>query len=157
MVGSGSLSLLKVECDKIRAAPCEGCLRTLVEGIKTFIVRPGVKILKTSFPVRPLRSNENVRKFCFLEFHERWNTNKETYFGISYLSISCLKMLETSVLGLGKDLGLLLILGCAMTNSAYVSRYNFNLIPYRFKKVCDRFSAYTTCMVGTEHLSKDNL
>ena len=57
MVGSGSLSLLKVECDKIRAAPCEGCLRTLIEGIKTFIVHPGVKILKTSFPVRPLRSS----------------------------------------------------------------------------------------------------
>ncbi|KAF2561994.1 hypothetical protein F2Q70_00016880 [Brassica cretica] len=44
--------------------------------------------------------------------------------------------------------------GCD-TNSAYVSRYSFNLIPYRFK-VRDRFSAYTTCMVGTEHLSKDN-
>ncbi|KAL0899083.1 hypothetical protein Bca101_083044 [Brassica carinata] len=46
-------------------------------------------------------------------------------------------------------------LGCAMTNSAYVSRYSFNLIPYRFK-VRDTFSAYTTCMVGIEHLSKDN-
>ena len=98
---------------------------------------------------------ENVRKFCFLEFHERWNTNEETYFGISYLSISCLEMLETSVMGLGHDLGLFLVLGCAMTNSAYVSYYSFSLIPYRFK-VRDMFSAYTTCMVGTEHLSKEN-
>ena len=64
-------------------------------------------------------------------------------------------MLETSVLGLGQDLGLLVVLGGAMTNSAYVSRYSFNLIPYQFK-VRDWFSAYMTCMVGTEHLSKDN-
>ena len=69
--------------------------------------------------------------------------------------ISCLEMLETSVLGLGQDLGLLLVLEGAMTNSTYVSRFSFILIPYRFK-VRDRFSAYTTCMVGTEHLSKDN-
>ncbi|KAF3546672.1 hypothetical protein DY000_02007893 [Brassica cretica] len=99
--------------------------------------------------------DENVRKFCFSEFQEHWNTSEETYFGISYLLISCLEMLETSALGLGQDLGLLLVLGGAMTNSAYVSRYSFNLIPSRFK-VRDRFSAYTTCMVGTEHLSKDN-
>ncbi|WZZ87112.1 hypothetical protein YC2023_115691 [Brassica napus] len=77
--------------------------------------------------------------------HEHWNTSEETYFGISYLLISCLEMLETSALGLGQDLGLLLVLGGVMTNSAYVSRYSFNLIPYRFK-VRDRFSAYTTCM-----------
>ncbi|KAF3599131.1 hypothetical protein F2Q69_00034619 [Brassica cretica] len=38
----------------------------------------------------------------------------------------------------GQDLGLLLVLGGAMTNSAYVSRYSFNLIPYRFK-VRDRY------------------
>ncbi|KAL0834875.1 hypothetical protein Bca101_086764 [Brassica carinata] len=43
-----------------------------------------------------------------------------------------------------------------MTNSTYVSRFSFILIPYRFK-VRDRFSAYTTCMVGTEHLSKDKI
>ena len=64
-------------------------------------------------------------------------------------------MLETSVLGLGQDLGLLLDLGGAMTNSSYVSRYIFNLIPYRFI-VRDRFSAYTTRLVGIEHLSKEN-
>nr|VDD44638.1 unnamed protein product [Brassica oleracea] len=109
----------------IGAAPYEGCLRTLVEGIKPFVVRLGVKMLTICFPMRHLRF--------------------KTYFGISYLLISCLEMLETSVLGLGQDLGLLLVLGGAMTNSAYVSRYSFNLIPYRFK-VRDRFSAYTTCM-----------
>ncbi|KAF3592791.1 hypothetical protein DY000_02021347 [Brassica cretica] len=54
-----------------------------------------------------------------------------------------------------KDLGLLLVLGGAMTNSTYVSRYSFDLIPYRFK-VRDRFSAYMTCLVGIEQLSKDN-
>ncbi|WZY72260.1 hypothetical protein YC2023_004500 [Brassica napus] len=63
-------------------------------------------------------------------------------------------MLETSALGLGQDLGLLLVLEGAMTNSTYVSRFSFILIPYRFK-VRDRFSAYTTCMVGIEHLSGD--
>ncbi|KAF3522114.1 hypothetical protein F2Q69_00047402 [Brassica cretica] len=46
---SGLLVLLRVECDKIGAAPCEGCLRTLVEGIKPFLVCPGVEILKTCF------------------------------------------------------------------------------------------------------------
>ncbi|WZZ33706.1 hypothetical protein YC2023_017107 [Brassica napus] len=65
-------------------------------------------------------------------------------------------MIETSALGLGQDLGLLLVLGGAMTNLAYVSRYSFNLIPYRFK-VRDRFSAYTTsllplCRVYESHL-----
>ncbi|WZZ27197.1 hypothetical protein YC2023_010598 [Brassica napus] len=64
-------------------------------------------------------------------------------------------MLKTSVLGLGQDLGLVMVLGWAMTNSAYVPRCSFNMIPYRFK-VRDRFSVYTTCMVGTEHLSEDN-
>ncbi|WZZ70982.1 hypothetical protein YC2023_082352 [Brassica napus] len=37
MVGSCLFTLLKVECDKIGAAPCEGFLRTLVEGIKPFV------------------------------------------------------------------------------------------------------------------------
>ncbi|KAF3586586.1 hypothetical protein F2Q69_00027756 [Brassica cretica] len=43
--------------------------------------------------------------------------------------ISCLEMLDTSVLGLRQDLGLL----GAMTNSTYVSHFSFILIPYRFK------------------------
>ena len=62
--------------------------------------------------------------------------------------ISCLEILGTSVLGLGHDLGLLLVLEGAVTNSTYVSRFSFILIPYRFK-VRDWLSAYTTCMVGT--------
>ena len=57
MVGSGMFNLLKVECDKIGAAPCEGCLRTLVEGIKSCVVCPGVEILTTYFPITPLRSS----------------------------------------------------------------------------------------------------
>ena len=44
-------------CDKIGAAPYDGCLRTLVEGIKPFVVRLGVKVLMTSFPVGPLWSS----------------------------------------------------------------------------------------------------
>uniref|UniRef100_A0A0D3D3N8 Uncharacterized protein n=1 Tax=Brassica oleracea var. oleracea TaxID=109376 RepID=A0A0D3D3N8_BRAOL len=42
-VVSGLLALLKVERDKFGAAPYDGCLRTLVEGIKPFVVRLGVK------------------------------------------------------------------------------------------------------------------
>ena len=57
MLGSGLFTILKVECDKIRAAPCEGYLRTFVRGIKPFVVRPRVEILTTCFPVRPLRSS----------------------------------------------------------------------------------------------------
>ena len=55
-VKSGLLALLKVERDKIGAAPYDGCIRTLVEGIKPFVVRLGVKVLMTCFPARPLRS-----------------------------------------------------------------------------------------------------
>ncbi|CAN6827737.1 unnamed protein product [Brassica oleracea var. botrytis] len=123
-VVSGLLALLKVERDKIGVAPYDSCLRTLVEGIKPFVVRLGVKVCMTSFPARPLRSD----KF--------WDL-------VSRFLILCLEMLETSALGLGQDLGLLLVLDGAMTNSTYVSRFSFILIPYRFK-VRDRFSAYTT-------------
>ncbi|CAG7875768.1 unnamed protein product [Brassica rapa] len=49
-------------------------------------------------------------------------------------------MLKTSALGLGQDLGLLLVLEGAMTNSTYISRFSFILIPYRFK-VRDRYFA----------------
>ncbi|WZZ69908.1 hypothetical protein YC2023_081278 [Brassica napus] len=157
--------------EKIGAAPYDGCLRTLVEGIKPFVVRLGVKVLMTCFPARPLRSSFYVAVFrrvaadgilygcrrkttsCHLTL-EYWQRDK-FWDLVSRFLILCLEMLETSVLGLGQDLGLLLVLEGAMTNSTYVSRFNFILIPYRFK-VRDRFSAYTTCMVGTEHLSKDN-
>ncbi|KAF2566932.1 hypothetical protein F2Q68_00025467 [Brassica cretica] len=69
--------------------------------------------------------------------------------------ILCLEMLETSVLGLGQDLGLITALGGAMTTLNYVSRIVFDLIPSRFK-VRDMFSVYVTCMVGIEHLFEDN-
>ena len=90
----------------------------------------------------------------FLKILEYWQRDK-FWDLVSGCLIPCLEMLETSALGLGQDLGLLLVLEGAMTNSTYVSRFSFILILYRFK-VRDRFSAYTTCMVGTEHLSKDN-
>ncbi|KAF2590652.1 hypothetical protein F2Q70_00038764 [Brassica cretica] len=52
---------------------------------------------------------------------------------------------EEAMLSAWQDLGLLLVLAGAMTNSTYVSRYSFDLIPYRFK-VHNRFSAYMTCL-----------
>ena len=51
--------------------------------------------------------------------------------------IPCLEMSKTSVMGLGQDLALVLVFGCAMTNSVYVSCFSFNLTSYRFK-FCDR-------------------
>ena len=56
-VVSGLFALLRVERDKIGAAPNDGYLRTLVEGIKPFVVRFGVKVLMTYFPARSLRSS----------------------------------------------------------------------------------------------------
>ncbi|WZZ86777.1 hypothetical protein YC2023_115356 [Brassica napus] len=56
-VVSSILALLKVERYKIGAAPYDGCLHTLVEGIKSFVVRLGFKVCMTSFSARPLRSS----------------------------------------------------------------------------------------------------
>lgn len=89
----------------------------------------------------------------FLKTLEYWQRDK-FWDLVSGCLILCLEMLETSALGLGQDLGLLLVLEGAMTNSTYVSRFSFILIPYRFK-VRDRFSAYTTCLIRIEHLSGD--
>ncbi|KAL0678100.1 hypothetical protein Bca4012_006081 [Brassica carinata] len=63
-------------------------------------------------------------------------------------------MLETSVLGLGQDLGLITALGGAMTTLAYVSRIVFDLIPSRFK-VRDMFLAYVTCMDVFTQIARD--
>ncbi|KAF3525100.1 hypothetical protein F2Q69_00046220 [Brassica cretica] len=142
-VVSGLLALLKVERDKIGAAPYDGCLRTLVEGMIPFVVRLGVKVRMTSFPARPLRSGfyvEVVRRVAadvcklagFLKTLEYWQKDK-FWDLVSRFLILCLEMLETSALGLGQDLGLLQVLEGAMTNSTYVSRFSFILIPYRFK------------------------
>ena len=80
------------------------------------------------------------RSLNFMGFLRMLNMSIEACFRISYLLISYLEMLKTSVLGLGQGIGLLLVLGGAMTNSTYVSHCSFNLILYRFK-VHDRFSA----------------
>ncbi|KAF2558413.1 hypothetical protein F2Q68_00015162 [Brassica cretica] len=68
----------------------------------------------------------------FLKTLEYWQRDK-FWDLVSRFLILCLEMLETSALGLGQDLGLLLVLEGAMTNSTYVSRFSFILIPYRFK------------------------
>ncbi|KAF2573461.1 hypothetical protein F2Q70_00003701 [Brassica cretica] len=98
---------------------------------------------------------EEVCKLAgFLKTLEYWPRDK-FWDLVSGCLILCLEMLETSVLGLGQDLGLITALGGAMTTSTYVSRIVFDLIPSRFK-VRDMFSAYVTCMVGIEHLFEDN-
>ncbi|KAF3556746.1 hypothetical protein F2Q69_00014655 [Brassica cretica] len=81
----------------------------------------------------PVRSQLRVCKLAgFLKTLEYWQRDK-FWDLVSRFLILCLEMLETSALGLGQDLGLLLVLEGAMTNSTYVSRFSFILIPYRFK------------------------
>ncbi|KAF2612571.1 hypothetical protein F2Q70_00011653 [Brassica cretica] len=82
--------------DKIGAAPYYGCLRTVVEGIKPFIVRLGVKF-------------SAVCKLAgFLKTLEYWQRDK-FWDLVSRFLILCLEMLEISALGLGQDLGSQLI------------------------------------------------
>ncbi|KAF3523088.1 hypothetical protein F2Q69_00048240 [Brassica cretica] len=90
----------------------------------------------------------------FLKTLEYWPRDK-FWDLVSGCLILCLEMLDTIVLCLGQDLGLITALGGTMTTSTYVSRIIFDLITSRFK-VCDMFSAYVTCMVGIEHLFGDN-
>ncbi|KAF3557671.1 hypothetical protein F2Q69_00012702 [Brassica cretica] len=90
----------------------------------------------------------------FLKTLEYWSRDKFWDLVSGCLKL-CLEMLETSVLGLGQDLGLITALGSAMTTSTYVSHIVFYLIPSHFK-VLDMFPAYVTCMVGIEHLFEDN-
>uniref|UniRef100_A0A0D3E918 Uncharacterized protein n=1 Tax=Brassica oleracea var. oleracea TaxID=109376 RepID=A0A0D3E918_BRAOL len=119
-VASGLLALLNVERDKIGAAPYDGCLCTLVTGVKPFVVRLGVKF-------------SAVCKLAgFLKTLEYWQRDK-FWDLVSKFLILCLEMLEISALGLGQELGLLLVLEGVMTNSTYVSHFSFILIPYRFK------------------------
>ncbi|KAF3571041.1 hypothetical protein F2Q69_00059970 [Brassica cretica] len=63
----------------------------------------------------------------FLKSLEYWPREKFWNL-VSGCLILCLEMLETSVLGLGQDLGLITALGGAMTTSTYVSRIVFDLI-----------------------------
>ncbi|WZZ50402.1 hypothetical protein YC2023_050509 [Brassica napus] len=169
--------LVHVQRDKIGAAPYDGCLRTLVEGIKPFVVRLGVKVCMTSFPARPLRygfyvdvirrvaadgilygcrRNTTMCKLAgFLKMLEYWQIDK-FWDLVSRFLILCLEMLETSALGLGQDIGLLLVLEGAMTNSTYVSRFSFILIPHRFN-VRDRFSAYTISLLSLCRMYESHL
>ncbi|KAF2578871.1 hypothetical protein F2Q68_00005316 [Brassica cretica] len=89
----------------------------------------------------------------FLKTLEYWPGDKFWDLVSGWL-ILCLEMLETSVLGLGQDLGLITALGGAMTTSTYVSRIVFDLIPSRFK-VRKMFSAYVTCMDVFTQRAKD--
>ncbi|KAF3535067.1 hypothetical protein F2Q69_00022632 [Brassica cretica] len=114
----------------------------------SFILIPYRFKVRDSFPARPLRSGfyvEVIRRVAadgilyglcklagFLKTLEYWQRDK-FWDLVSRFLILCLEMLETSALGLGQDLGLLLVLEGAMTNSTYVSRFSFILIPYRFK------------------------
>ncbi|WZZ58342.1 hypothetical protein YC2023_058449 [Brassica napus] len=120
----------------------------------------------TSFPARPLRSGfyvEVIRRVAadvyklagFLKTLEYWQRDK-FWDLVSRFLILCLEMLETSALGLGQDLGLLLVLEGAMTNSTYVSHFSFILIPYRFK-VRDRFSAYTISLLSLCRMYESHL
>ena len=63
----------------------------------------------------------------FLKTLEYWQRDK-FWDLVSGCLILCLEMLETSALGLGQDLGLLLVLEGTMTNSTYVSRFSFILL-----------------------------
>ncbi|WZZ25645.1 hypothetical protein YC2023_009046 [Brassica napus] len=120
-VVSGLLALLKVERDKIGAAPYDGCLRTLAEGIKPFVVRLGVKrlsgvLLPMAFymgvegRLRVVIScyiHDLFREFSavcklagFMKTLEYWQRDK-FWDLVSRFLILCLEMLETSALGLG--------------------------------------------------------
>ncbi|WZY72334.1 LOW QUALITY PROTEIN: hypothetical protein YC2023_004574 [Brassica napus] len=87
----------------------------------------------------------------FLKTFEYWQRDK-FWDLVSGCLILCLEMLETSALGLGQDLGLLL--DCALTGRLSFFLLRFLPDSYRFK-VRDRFSAYTTCLIRIEHLSGD--
>ncbi|CAN7042725.1 unnamed protein product, partial [Brassica rapa subsp. trilocularis] len=75
--------------------------------------------------------------------------------GSFVIFISCLEMFETRALGLGQDLGLLLVKVCAVTSRLSFFLLRFLPDSYRFK-VCDMFSAYMTCMVRIEHFLRIN-
>ncbi|KAL0683821.1 hypothetical protein Bca4012_050669 [Brassica carinata] len=95
-------------------------------GIKPLVVRLGVKVLMTCFPVRPLRSSFYVEVIRLVASNgilygcRRKNTmcklagffktlkylQRDKFWDlVSRFLILCLEMLETSVLGLGQDLG----------------------------------------------------
>ncbi|KAF3571826.1 hypothetical protein F2Q69_00059263 [Brassica cretica] len=101
----------------------------------TFVlsIRSSREIKPKKLDTEPVRSQLRVCKLVgFLKTLEYWQRDK-FWDLVSRFLILCLEMLETSALGLGQDLGLLLVVESAMTNSTYVSHFSFILIPYRFK------------------------
>ncbi|KAF2538390.1 hypothetical protein F2Q68_00021223 [Brassica cretica] len=115
----------------------------------------GLCVVRLPYLSLSLADLDTVRKLAgFLKTLEYWPRDK-FWDLVSGCLILCLEMLETSVLGLGQDLGLITALGGAMATLTYVPRIVFNLIPSRFK-VRDMFLAYVACMVGIENLFEDN-
>uniref|UniRef100_A0A0D3E9Z2 Uncharacterized protein n=1 Tax=Brassica oleracea var. oleracea TaxID=109376 RepID=A0A0D3E9Z2_BRAOL len=120
----------------------KGCLRTSFEDQAECSSRVNQEI---ELLVRVRLFSAVCKLAGFLKTLEYWPIDK-FWDLVSGFLILCLKMLETSVLGLGQDLGLITALGGAMTTSTYVSRIVFDLIPSRFE-VCDMFSAYVTSLL----------
>ncbi|KAF2617584.1 hypothetical protein F2Q68_00039639 [Brassica cretica] len=119
------------------------CMKVVLSFIAKDVVAKGLnhdtfvlsirEIKPKKLDTEPVRSQLRVCKLAgFLKTLEYWQRDK-FWDLVSRFLILCLEMLETSALGLGQDLGLLLVLEGAMTNSTYVSRFSFILIPYRFK------------------------
>ncbi|WZZ77848.1 hypothetical protein YC2023_098420 [Brassica napus] len=124
-----------------------------------FVVRLGVKVLMTSFPVGPLRSSFYVAVI-------RRVAADGILYGCRGKTTSSLCKLA----GFSEDVRILAkrqILGsrirvfdtmprddCAVTGRLSFFLLRFLPDSYRFK-VRDRFSAYTTCLIRIEHLSGD--
>ncbi|KAF3548048.1 hypothetical protein DY000_02009819 [Brassica cretica] len=112
------------------------------EMVELMYTLPGVILEQMGHDTPPMHvtNDQQVRNLIellcklagFLKTLEYWQRDK-FWDLVSRFFILCLEMLKTSVLGLGQDLGLLLVLEGAMTNSTYVSRFSFILILYRFK------------------------
>ncbi|KAF2542607.1 hypothetical protein F2Q68_00031696 [Brassica cretica] len=100
--------------------------------VKSSCLIPSIRSSTTSSSVLCFDLKGVCKLAGFLKTLEYWQRDK-FWDLVSRFLILCLEMLETSALGLGQDLGLLLVLEGAMTNSTYVSRFSFILIPYRFK------------------------
>uniref|UniRef100_A0A0D3CGD0 Uncharacterized protein n=1 Tax=Brassica oleracea var. oleracea TaxID=109376 RepID=A0A0D3CGD0_BRAOL len=129
----------------------KGCLRTPFEDQAERSSRVNQEIellvrvrLRLSGMLLPMAFYMVCKLAGFLKTFEYWPRD-EFWDLVSGCLILCLEMLETFMLGLGQDLGLITALGGAMTASTYVSCSVFDLISSRFK-VRNMFSAYVTCM-----------
>ncbi|KAF3544539.1 hypothetical protein DY000_02008006 [Brassica cretica] len=154
-----------MERDKIGAAPYDGSLRTLVEGITPFVVRFGVKVLMTSFPARPLWSSlyvEVIRRVAADDILYGWISEDARILAKRQILGSRIRVFDTMPRDVRDQ--------CAGFRARPRSNHGFRgcddyfdlHFPYRFRhdsipfKVCDMFSAYVTCMVGIKHLFEDN-